>query len=434
MITVTAPLLSGGAGGAIARILEGVLAAVEPASAVAAALSRTDLLACGPGSIVVIAIGKASVAMAQALVAGLGDRIREGIVVAKANVPAAVGPLVAMQGEHPVPGPGSVRAGAAVLERLASVRPDDTVVVAISGGASALVSTPEPPLSHADLATTTQALLRSGVDIEGLNAVRKHLEILKGGGLAQRVAPARTVAFVLSDVIGDSLATIASGPTTGDTTTWADAAAALAACRDPIPAPVTALVEAGRAGHRPETPEPDDPILARVEHHIVASNTTAVKAAIARARAEGLTAEAGPVLVGEAREVGRSLGQRVAAAHDAPQAFVLGGETTVTVVGNGRGGRNQELALAASLPLAGTTGRYVVALATDGEDGPTDAAGGIVDGQTTARAQAEGLDVLDHLRRNDALPLLDATGGLLRTGPTGTNVCDLVLGVIWPAL
>lgn len=430
MIRVTAPRLSGALGGSITRILEAALAAAEPASAVAAALSRTDLHGCAPGSVVVIAIGKASVAMSRALVEGLGDRIREGVVVAKANVPAAVGPLLALQGEHPIPGPGSVRAGAAVLECLASLRPGDTVVVAISGGASALVTTPEPPLSPADLALTTKALLRSGVDIDGLNAVRKHLEVLKGGGLAQRAAPARTVAFVLSDVVGDDLATIASGPTCGDATTWADAAAALAACRDPIPPAVTALVEAGCAGHRPETPEPDDPVSARVEHHVVGSNATAVDAAVSAARTEGLAAQTGPVVVGEAREVGRILGQRVAAADDSPHAIVLGGETTVTVVGDGRGGRNQELALAASLALAGTTARYVVSLATDGEDGPTDAAGGIVDGQTVARAQAEGLDVADHLRRNDALPLLDATGGLLRTGPTGTNVCDLVLGVI----
>lgn len=430
MIRVTAPLLSGPIGATIARILEAALAAVEPASAVAAALSRTNLHDCPRGSIVVIAIGKASVAMARALVDGLGDRVREGVVVAKANVPAAVGPLLALQGEHPVPGPGSVRAGAAVLDGLASLRPGDTLVVAISGGASALVTTPEPPLSAADLAATTQALLRSGVDIDGLNAVRKHLEILKGGGLAQRAAPARTVAFVLSDVVGDDLATIASGPTFGDATTWADAAAALAACRDPIPPAVTALVEAGCAGRRSETPQPDDPVLARVEHHIVASNATAVRTAVSTARAEGLTVQTGPVVVGEAREVGHTLGQRVAAADDTPRAIVLGGETTVTVVGEGCGGRNQELALAACLPVAGTTGRYVVSLATDGEDGPTDAAGGIVDGQTLARAQARGLDVSHHLRRNDALPLLDATGGLLHTGPTGTNVCDLVLGVI----
>jgi len=430
---VSAPLLAGAAGAAIARILGRALAAVEPASAVEAALARTDLLQCRPSSIVLVAIGKAAVAMAQALVDGLGDRVRTGIVVAKANVPAAVGRLTALRGEHPVPGPGSVRAGAAVLDTVSAVHPDDTVVVAISGGASALVSTPEPPLSHADLATTTAALLRSGVDIDSLNAVRKHLEVLKGGGLATRVAPARTVSFVLSDVVGDALTTIASGPTAADATTWDDVATALAACRDPIPPAVAALVAEGRAGRRPETPGPGDPRLARVEHHIVASNATAIDAAVQQARAERLTVQTGPSLVGEAREVGRDLGQRIAAADDTPRAIVLGGETTVTVVGDGRGGRNQELALAASLALAGTSGRHVAALATDGEDGPTDAAGGVVDGGLVARAEDLGLDVREHLRRNDAMPLLEATGGLLRTGPTGTNVCDLVLGIVWPS-
>ncbi len=283
----------------------------------------------------------------------------------------------------------------------------------------------------------TDALLRSGAAIHEVNAVRKHLSQVKGGQLARHIVErgARAAVLVLSDVVGSPLDAIGSGPCAPDPTTFADAWAVLQRhdLLAGVPTAARDHLRRGMDGNIAETPKPGAPLLERVQHVVVGDNRAAAQAAVERARRLGLHALLLSTFVeGEAREVARVLAalvkEEARTGHPLPRpaCLVLGGETTVTVRGDGLGGRNQELALAAALALDGWPDVLVVTLATDGSDGPTDAAGAIVDGETAARARAQGLDPLDHLARNDAYPLLNAVGDLIVLGPTGTNVNDLV--------
>lgn len=411
---------------AIAEILGAALTAVDPHRATVAGIVESELLACPPQTVVVIAIGKAAAPMARALVETLGNRIRGGVVVSKSRSPSLES-LTVLQGEHPVPGVGSQRAGEAVERAVAQCGAGDTVALALSGGASALVTAPIGGLSTRDLAATTRGLLRCGADIQAINAVRKHLDRLKGGGLAVLAAPARTVGLVLSDVVGDALPTIGSGPACPDPTTWADVKAALAGCRDPLPDAVLAVVADGLAGRRGETLK-EGKLAVGAPHHIIARNQTAVDAAEHSARKLGFRVELGAALIGEARSAGAALGRQISRwRRTGPRAIVLGGETTVTVTGNGQGGRNQEFVVAAAQHVHRIPNSWVASLATDGEDGPTDAAGGFVTPGIVDNALAQGLDADDHLARNDTYAWLAASGGLLRTGSTGTNVGDIVV-------
>jgi hydroxypyruvate reductase len=311
----------------------------------------------------------------------------------------------------------------------------DLVLVVLSGGGSALLTLPAPGLSLSELQRTTQLLLRSGATIVEQNAVRKHLSHIKGGELARLIAPARAVCVVLSDVVGDPLDTIASGPTSPDPTTYGDAWEVLGKydLTNRVPAKVREHLEAGSAGGRPDTPKPGNALFQRVQHVIVGSNLLAAEAAVATARAEGLGALLLSTFVeGEAREVARVAVAMIREmdCHDRPVArpacIVWGGETTVTVRGEGKGGRNQELALAAAIRMAGLHDVLLVALGTDGTDGPTDAAGAVATGDTIARARALGLDAGAYLSNNDSYSFFDVLGDLIRTGPTGTNVNDLL--------
>jgi hydroxypyruvate reductase len=343
---------------------------------------------------------------------------------------------------HPVPD-DSGRAGVAAVEALlAGRREGDTVVVLLSGGASALLADPAEPLTLDDLRATTDLLLRSGAPIGEMNAVRKHLARLKGGQLARLAAPATVVALILSDVVGDPLDVIASGPTAPDPTSFADAWEVIErrGLADALPACVRRRLCDGVEGRVPDTPKPGDALFARVTNVIVGSNRLAALDAADAARALGYeTLLLSTFVEGEAREIARvavALGRGVLAHGDPvgpPACLVLGGETTVTVRGQGRGGRNQELALAAALALEGVEGVSVMALATDGSDGPTDSSGAVVDGGTAAAIRARGIDPGLALRENDAYPALAAAGAHLLTGPTGTNVNDLLVVLVGTA-
>ena len=426
-------------------ILEAALDAVDPARAVAAALRiEDDALFVGPttidlrtvGRVIVLGAGKAGAPMAQAVEEVLGERVAGGTVVVKEGHGAPTAHVQLREAGHPVPTQAGLDAGAEVLALATGAGPDDLVICLLSGGGSALLESLPAPLTLADLQSTTALLLASGASINELNAVRKHLSLVKGGRLAQAVAPARLVTLVLSDVVGSPLDVIASGPTVADSTTWTDAwdvveRYALAAR---LPATVTAHLRAGLAGALPDTPKAGDPALVHAVTVIVGDNALAAEAARAAAARSGYNAAIlTTFLEGEAREMARvavALGREVQV-HDRPAAtpacLILGGETTVTLGDNpGMGGRNQEMALAAALALDGMDGITVVALATDGSDGPTDAAGGVADGTTAARARALGYDPHTALRHHDAYPLLDATNALLHTGPTRTNVNDLL--------
>jgi hydroxypyruvate reductase len=317
---------------------------------------------------------------------------------------------------------------------LANTAQDDLVICLMSGGASALLVSPAPGLTLADLQSLTSALLACGASIYEINTLRKHLEQLKGGGLARLAAPARVATLILSDVIGNPLEVIASGPTVPDPSTFTDAYHILEHYRliDHVPPGVIRHLEYGRAGQIHETPKPGEPLFSRVQNLVIGDNLQAALAALEQAVREGFhTLLLTTYLQGEARQAGSALAavarQIDAPGHPLPRPTCLaaGGETIVTLQGDGLGGRNQELALGAVAGLAGLDDILLATLATDGGDGPTDAAGAIVSGETLERARQAGMQPEDYLARNDAYHFFDALGDLLKTGPTQTNVNDL---------
>jgi hydroxypyruvate reductase len=302
----------------------------------------------------------------------------------------------------------------------------DLVLCLISGGGSALLTAPAAPITLDDLRETTRLLLTVGANINELNTVRKHLETLKGGGLARAAAPARVVALAISDVLGDPLDVIASGPTVGDTSTFADAWEVIAR-RDlakRLPASVAARLQAGLRAEIADTPFPDDPCFAAVRTAVIANLPRAAEGAARRAAELGWQPTIGDLRIeGEAREAALRL--IASAPTGSRRCLIGGGETTVTVRGDGIGGRNTELALAAALAIDGRTDLAVAALATDGDDGASNSAGAVVTGDTIARGRALGLDAADYLARNDSATYLRQVGSLFVTGPTQTNVADL---------
>ncbi len=387
--------------------------------------------------------GKAAAPMVAALADLLGDRLTGGLAVTKYGHSSSVlrpSSFVLLEAGHPVPDAAGVAGARRLADLVSGVGPDDLLLCPISGGGSALLTLPAPGIELADLQALTDQLLRVGATINELNAVRKHLSQLKGGGLARMAAPATVVSLILSDVVGDPLDVIASGPTAPDPTTYADAWAVLARYQltKAVPQPVRARLQAGLAGQVAETPKPDDPIFERVQDVIVGSNRLAAEAAVAKAQELGFNALLLSTFVeGEAREAARVAAALVkeVVRYDRPVArpacLVWGGETTVTLRGDGLGGRNQELALAAALALDGWPDVALVALATDGTDGPTDAAGAVVTGETVARARRQGLDAADYLARNDSYHFFQRLGDLLITGPTQTNVNDLLFAFVF---
>ena len=413
--------------------LGGALAAADPAGAVGRSLARRgrELLVGGRrvrlpgGRVLVLALGKAAVAMAGAALEALEGVEVAGAVVAPA-VDQRVGPLEGLSGGHPVPDADSFRAGRHLLDLARGAGGDDLVLVLISGGGSALAEVPAPGLTLHDLAEANRALLRSGVPIAGVNTVRRHLSSFKGGRLAEAAGPARLVTLAVSDVVGSPMEAIAGGPTVPDPTTYAEALAVLEDGAVAVPDAVRAVLREGAAGRRPETAKAGPAFAGPAV--VIADGAAAARGAAAAARARGISARVGSTAVeGEARRVGARLASD-ACRLTPGEMLVCAGETTVSVAGTGRGGRNQELALAAGIALEDRPeGVLVVSFATDGVDGPTDGAGGIGDPGTVARGRARGLSAAAALDANDSHTYLTATGDLLRCGPTGTNVGDLVL-------
>jgi hydroxypyruvate reductase len=394
----------------------------------------------------VVGGGKAGAPMAAAVNEVLGPWLAEGVVVVKhehvLDDPTATGSVEIVEAGHPVPDEAGLQGAGRIADLLRSTTSRDLVLCLISGGGSALMTSPVLGISLADLQTLTQVLLGCGATINEINTIRKHISQLKGGQLAQLASPSPVVSLILSDVVGDPLEVIASGPTVPDPTTFSDAWSILEryGVLDDVPASVTRHLDAGLKGVIPDTPKPSDPVFDDVQNVIVGSNQLAAKAAAEEAQRLGFnTILLTTFLEGEAREVAKAIaglakglvrGETIYPTDrtlSQPACLILGGETTVTLQGDGKGGRNQEMALAAALSLADWEGILITFLATDGTDGPTDAAGAFADGSTIARATRLGLDSEVYLARNDSYHFFQELEDLILTGPTNTNVNDLAL-------
>jgi glycerate 2-kinase len=431
------------------ELVSAALASVDPAKAVRKYLRREgDTLTVAGHSydlrkyrrVLVVGGGKASAPMAQAVEEILGDRVTAGVINVKYGYTAPTRIIEINQAGHPIPDEKGVAGAARMAELVRETTPEDLVIALISGGGSALMVLPTPGISLTDKRRLTDAMLRSGANINEMNTVRKHLSGIKGGGLARLAYPADLITLMLSDVIGSPLDVIASGPTVPDTSTFQDAWRVLEShdLIDALPASIAKRLKAGLAGEIADTPKPDDPVFARCRNVVVSSNEIAAAATVQRAKELGMNALLLSTFVeGEAREVARvfaGIAKEIITSGNPiprPACVVVGGETTVTVRGKGLGGRNQELALSAGVYLRGYPDATVVALGTDGSDGPTDAAGGIGDGETILRASRLGLDPLKYLVDNDSYHFLQQTGDLIVTGPTNTNVNDLTFILVY---
>ena len=418
------------------------VAAVDPARAVRANLSRSTSglrvgrhpLSTGPReSVRLVAVGKAAGAMLDAAARIVGRGV-EGIAVTPRGFPGPHSGLPVLFGEHPVPGAGSFRAGDRLLKFVARSGPEELVLFLVSGGGSAVAEVPAGTLRNSDLARTTELLLRSGAPIGTMNAIRRHLSRIKGGQLAATVPSGRFATLALSDVVGDAPEDIASGPTVPDPSTFRGALAGADRYRLPgrLPARARDYLEEGARGRMPETPKPGDPRFRATPFVLVGSNRHALLVAARKATQIGYRTEvvARPI-TGETRPAAERFARRLVSMPTAPpHALLAGGETTVRLGARpGRGGRNQQFALASAGILEGRRAA-ILSAGTDGVDGPTDAAGAWVDGSTRGEAARHGVDIGRALARHDAYPALERLGLLLRTGPTGTNVTDLHIGLV----
>jgi len=385
--------------------------------------------------VVVAGAGKATAPMAQAVERQLGPRLDGGLVVVKYGHGLPTKRIIVAEAGHPVPDQSGQRAAARLCAMAAELSQRDLLIVLLSGGASSLLPSPVPEVTLSDKQRTTRELLRSGANIHEINTVRKHLSRVKGGRLAE-LTKATVATVILSDVLGDDLSAIASGPTVPDPTTYQEAVGILKRHRiwRAVPQRVRQHLDRGCQGLVSETPKPGAALFRRVYHHVIGNNATAVTAVAHTARDAGFrTLVHTPALTNEAREAGKQFGAlarnivRAGKPLQRPCCVVAGGETTVTVTGNGKGGRAQEFAAAAALEIAGLADVWVMAIGTDGTDGPTDAAGAVVDGNTAARAQRRSIDLESALKCHNTYPALKKLHQLITTGPTGTNVNDLYL-------
>jgi glycerate-2-kinase len=405
-------------------IFKAALAAADPEAATFKTLKRLKIPFASFDRIFLVAVGKAAVGMAAAVENFLAQRLTGGIALTKyGHSNGNLRKIKILEAAHPVPDGAGFEASQQIEQLLRSLNALDLLITAISGGASALLSAPVPGISLTDKQRTTDLLLRAGADIFELNAVRKHLSRLKGGQMAALAYPATVISLILSDVIGDPIDVIGSGPTAPDISTFRDALDVLAKhnLTERVPATVRHHLESGDG----ETPKPSDSIFENVRNVICASNRQALAVAASQARTLGYKSLIlSSVMQGEAREVARV---HAAILRDAsPNSCILsGGETTVNVRGKGKGGRNQEFALALALDIAGLPNVAALCAGTDGTDGPTDAAGAFVTGQTIANATKLGLNARAYLVENNAYEFFRSAGGLLITGPTGTNVMDI---------
>jgi glycerate 2-kinase len=418
----------------IARLIGAALQAADPETAVRRHLElqaeglrvAERLFTLTPTSrVYLIGLGKAAPAMARVACDLLGERLEAGVVTALTPEPAGLPARIrVMATGHPLPDAGSLHAGQAMLDLARRAGKGDLLLALVSGGGSAMAECPIPGVDLDDLRRLTGQLLFAGAPVAAINAVRGELSMLKAGGLARAAAPAQVAGLLMSDVVGDDPAAIASGPTVTRTSPPGSGRRMLRrySCWDAAPEAVR------RALSHPISPAP---LPTPPFNSIVARNADLVHAVADQARALGFAAEILTTrLQGEAFVVGGQLGTRLASASP-PVCLLAGGETTVTIRQGGRGGRNQELALGGALALEGRPHCTLIALASDGIDGPTDAAGAQVDGETAARARALGLDPRRAAEAHDSYPLLDRLGALLRTGPTGSNLADLVFGLAY---
>lgn len=386
-------------------------------------------------NVYVVGAGKATAKMALAVEALLGERITSGIVIVKRGHTMPLGKLKTIEAGHPIPDEAGVKSTEGIIALLKRAAENDLILCLVSGGASALLSCPVPGVTLQDKQQTTQTLLHCGARIQEVNAIRKHISEVKGGRLAGLAYPATVLSLILSDVIDDSIDNIGSGPTAPDSSTFLDCLSVIEryGIGKMIPNGVINFLEQGAAGKIDETPKAGDPIFQKVQNLIVGNNQVAMLAARDRAEALGYhTTVLSSSIEGEARKVAIDhvvMAKNILSRSNQlrPACIISGGETTVTLQGKGMGGRNQEFSLAAAIEIDGMNGVVVLSGGTDGTDGPTDAAGAIVDGTTLQRARDRGLDARDYLQRNDSYPFLKTVGDLLITGPTLTNVMDLRL-------
>lgn len=409
-------------GALLRRLFDAALAAADPARAVPRFLPEPPK----QGRTVVVGAGKAAAAMARAVEENWPGPL-EGLVVTRYGHAVPCRNIEVVEAAHPVPDQAGCDAARRILQRVQGLGSDDLVLCLISGGGSALLSLPAEGITLEEKQAMNKALLRSGAAIDEMNCLRKHLSAIKGGRLAAAAAPARVVSLLISDVPGDDPAVIASGPTVPDPTTFAEARAILDKYGIDAPASVRAHLKAAAA----ETPKPDDPRLARCETHLVARPQDALEAAAAAARAAGVTPVIlGDAIEGEAREVARVMAgiarqaARFGQPAQPPCVLLSGGETTVTLRGKGRGGRNAEFLLALTVALQGAAGIHAIACDTDGIDGSEDNAGALSGPDSLARAAALGIDAKARLADNDGYGFFCALGDLVVTGPTLTNVND----------
>ena len=422
------------------------LQAADPRSAVSSALKRVGGGVSVAGEVVdagrvhIVGFGKASVGMVEGAIRVLGDAVVGGVAISP-FYEGRVGPVEVLRGDHPIPSSNTLRSSRRLLEYLETqVGPDDVVLVLISGGGSALFEVPEDGIGLGEIALVTRELMRAGADIVELNTVRKHLSAVKGGKLLRRIPAKRVFSLIISDVVGDRLDTIASGPTAPDETTFRDAEEVLRrrGLWERVPESVRRWIEKGVRGEAPETVKPGDPVLRKVRNVIVASNAISLEAMARFLEAKGYHAVIlTPYIEGEAREVGKVLGAIARSVAEKgylatrPAALLAGGETTVTVRGSGVGGRNQELCLSIAMAIRGYRNIVFACMGSDGVDGISPAAGAIVDGATYDEALSRGLDPKAYLDNNDSYTFFSRLGLAIMTGYTGTNVNDFVVGLVF---
>jgi len=425
------------------NIFQAGLSAVAPGSAIQKYCRRQgNLLTIASDTydlseykkILIVGGGKAGAAMAAEIEVILGDRISDGIISVKYGHLAELNHIQIAEAGHPIPDQNGQKVALAIQTMVRSAKADDLVICLISGGGSALMPLPASGLSLAHKQKTTDVLLACGATIHEINTIRKHLSDIKGGMLARAATPATLVSLILSDVVGDDLDVIASGPCVADSSTFADCMDIISRydIENHLPGKVVSRLKAGLSGQIPETPKANDPAFGKTRNLIIGRNINAINAAKSAAKNLGYpTIVLSSMIEGETRDVAQVHGAIVREVvktgnpMSPPLCILSGGETTVSIKGKGLGGRNQEFVLAAAIDIAGYENITVLSCGTDGTDGPTDAAGAIADGTTVAQARTLNVDPLQYLSDNDAYHFFDRIGGLIKTGPTNTNVMDL---------
>jgi hydroxypyruvate reductase len=386
--------------------------------------------------IFVVGFGKASCAMAKAVENILGEKINKGISVTKKGYVEKLSRIELIRAAHPVPDENGIKGTERIIKLLQGAKEKDLIICLISGGGSALLIAPHPGITLQEKQRLTDLLLRSGADINEMNTVRKHISRVKGGKLARIAYPARMLSLILSDVVGDKLDSIASGPTAPDTTTFSDCISILKKYElfDKIPGSVKKYLNENVKKMENETPKPGDPVFENVQNIVIGSNYLALKSAEKKANELGFnTYLLSDSIIGDTTNAAQDHSQMAKKIKEKgkpvppPACLISGGETTVQVKGNGLGGRNQEFALVCAMEIEGTENTVIMSLDTDGTDGPTDAAGAFCSGKTIKKAKKLNLDPKKYLENNDSYRFFEILGGLIKTGPTNTNVMDIHL-------